>query len=168
MDMSQTVGENLPIRRGAAAGAIAWIVGIVGTYALATLEVWGEFVARFVSQAPITISLGLYLDIHSWFYTSQFTVDYLLYTVIVIVLLLAAGFTTAYGGRQSSPAQGFAHGATVAVGYLALLIVTVVVMTVFGTDSGGTDMDTIVQLLLAGIVYPVVFGGIGGVIADAA
>jgi hypothetical protein len=56
-------------------------------------------------------------------------------------------------------------GASVAVGYLPLSLLGIVVFEVsLGSSSGGPD--PVLAVGLAGVVYPVVFGTIGAVVAQ--
>ncbi|MFC6613978.1 transporter [Halopenitus salinus] len=75
--------------------------------------------------------------------------------------LAAAGFLVARrAGPSSSLVETVRLGPAVAIGYLPL-----VVIGVFAFRVGGSGPELVPSLLLAGIVYPVVFGAIGAAIA---
>lgn len=149
-------------------GAVAWMaVAVVVHVILRFGLLFGDQFARAVSGAPITLTLGAILDVHAWFVAVQLSSDLSLLTVVPVVVLLAAGYWTASATGPESPVAGFASGATVTVGYLALLIVLVVAMQILGSSAGGeSGLGQILAVAITGIVYPVVFGGVGGAIAS--
>lgn len=152
------------------AGVVAWVLVTVVTYGLLrTGTIFNEVWARGVENAPITITLAGILDIHTWFLGSTLSEGTGVLTIIPVALLLAAGYLTASGSNPTTPRAGFLAGATVALGYLALLVVSIVAFQVLGAGSGGTTGGSQLGLRLAltGIVYPVVFGGLGGLAASA-
>lgn len=80
------------------------------------------------------------------------------------VLLLGAGFLTAALSRVDSSSAGGVAGAFVVVGYLPLAVAGTVVFA-YALGDGSIAPDTITAVVLAGVVYPIAFGGIGGAIA---
>jgi hypothetical protein len=85
--------------------------------------------------------------------------------LVVIVTLLATGYVVASMAGRSRSTGGFKHGASIAGGYLPLVVLTSVVVIVQVPDVGA--VETLLSVLIAGGVYPVVFGGLGGAIAKA-
>lgn len=86
--------------------------------------------------------------------------------VVPPLLLAGAGYVAASGTPTAKTAEAAVSGALVAVGYAVLTVLLAVVVT---HDAGGTTLSVPVPsaLILAGVVSPVVFGAIGGVVADA-
>lgn len=164
--MSQVMGGSVPIRRGAAAGAAAFVaVAVIIHVILRTGTFVNRFMAQGVSQSPITLTVGALLDAHAWFIQMQ-VLDSPIPTLVPLVALLAAGAYTARSSGARSPVDGFKSGMTVVAGYLALLIVAIVVMRVAGAGGGGgTSTNQIIQVAITGLVYPLVVGGLGGVLA---
>jgi hypothetical protein len=93
------------------------------------------------------------------------------------VLLVGAGYATiALSGESESDAQVAGDppdaevgdgllGALVVVGYLPLAIVGIFLFS-YAVGDGAIAPDAITGVLLAGIVYPAVFGAIGSVLGD--
>ncbi|WP_232686121.1 transporter [Halobacterium zhouii] len=77
------------------------------------------------------------------------------------ILLAVAGFVLARAANARSADTGLRAGAGVVIGYL---VFTVLGVFLFQHGSGAESIHPHYALapLLAGIVYPVVFGGIGG------
>ena len=86
------------------------------------------------------------------------------------LLLLCAGYFVASRHRRTSPLDAFVSGATVTAGYLPGII-TIVVIATFEVVLPIVDIVAIEiaphlgrAILIAGIAYPVIFGGIGGLL----
>ena len=75
------------------------------------------------------------------------------------VLLLVAGAIVAAGLRAPDIPTGAMVGASVVVGYLVAILAGLVVFA-----YGGTRPDPVPAIVIAGLVYPVVFGAVGGVL----
>lgn len=82
------------------------------------------------------------------------------------VVLVVAGYVLASNANVAGTSQAAVAGALVAVGYAVLAVVLALVVS---HDAGRTTLfvDVPSALVFAGVVYPVVFGAIGGVVADA-
>ncbi len=87
----------------------------------------------------------------------------LLYLVPPLALL-AAGAVAASVARAERPDVGATAGALVAVGYLPLAVVGAVAFG-YAVGEGTIRPDPVTAVLLAGVVYPVVLGAIGGALA---
>lgn len=83
------------------------------------------------------------------------------------VLLALAGWLAS--GRRSRPSSGARRGATVAAGYLPLAIAGALVFVAEPSiwRRGAVGPDLLASVLLMGIVYPVVFGGLGSWVGHA-
>lgn len=81
------------------------------------------------------------------------------------VLLVAAGFALARRAGERGAGRAALVGASVLPGYLALAVAGLLAtrVTVVGATVGP---DLLTGVLLAGVAYPVVLGGLGGVVAS--
>lgn len=73
------------------------------------------------------------------------------------LLLLAAGGTVAYLTGVDHPKAGVQAGLTIAIGYLLFAIIGAILVSFVGIQP-----DLLRAAVVAGIVYPVAFGAIGG------
>jgi len=89
----------------------------------------------------------------------------LLYAVPPVVLF-AGGLAAARYVAALDASEGFRTGASAVFGYFVAVAVGVFV---FAASRGGATIQPVpaTALLVAGVVYPVVFGGLGGVVATA-
>lgn len=176
--------------RGAVAGAAAFIVGYVLTYAwrapaisdslrgmnfLARLlgiesiptwkgVAWLFYGAHGVATRFPTVGGGTQL-VNMVEQSGDGTIT-LLY-VLVPVLILLAGAATAWLVDAVDTGEAATAGATVAIGYFVLATAgTVVFAHAVGDTGARIAPDPVTGVLLAGLVYPVVFGGIGGAISS--
>lgn len=99
------------------------------------------------------------------------------YYLVPIVALILAGFAVARLGSASSPADGAVAGGTILLGYLPPTVVGAFLFAAseqVGSGSGGFQIEASVSIsvatgpaiILAGLVFPIVLGAIGGVIAS--
>ena len=172
--------------RGAAAGFAAFLVGYVLTYAwrapavedsLSGLNVlarllgvetiptwkgvgWLFYGAHGVATRFPTATGGTEL-VNLVEQSGDGTVAFLY--VLVPVLLLLAGAVAARLADAWSAREGAVAGATVTVGYLLPAAVGTVLFAHAIADTGASIApDPVTGILLAGVVYPLVFGGVGG------
>jgi hypothetical protein len=155
---------NIDVQQGATFGAGAYLLSLVAAILSVELEIptemafyqlVGDFEGYLSAQFYIH-ELGILTDGELW-------TGVLLWTVISIVILLSVGFSTASRASIGS-GDGFKQGASVAIGYFALAILATVVLYVQldNIDTG----NMVIWLVVTGVVYPVVFGGIGGILAE--
>ena len=182
MSSASTTGR--PFGRGAAAGVVAFVFGYLVTYVLTesrareSLEGLNAILQFFGGeQIPAWQAVGwVFFNVHyvrtrlpgvGGTRTQNFVTasDYpaLLFAVPVVVLL-ATGFILAWTQAPMEPRTGASDGVTITLGYLAAAIVGVFV---FGVTRGDASIspDPITGVLLAGIVYPLVLGALGGAVA---
>ncbi|MBP1986686.1 transporter [Halolamina salifodinae] len=178
---TDSLTERLPLAQGAAAGVGAYLLGYLITY-LATSGSVEERLASFNFIADLfggdtaTVWQGVgWLFYNAHFVRTRATGGFggprsqnfiaasdggavvLLYLVPVI-LLLAAGLAVARLGSADDLADGAVGGATVVLGYLPLALLG---RFLFDYD-GSVAPDLVTAVLLAGLVYPLVFGALGG------
>lgn len=178
--MSVSVGDrDLPVGVGAAAGVGAWLVGYVFTFVIAGSRIrdspvrrvfeafgadiptwkvvgWVWYNAHFVD----TVSEGLFGGSTNYVGGDGFTP---LLFVIPPLLLVVAGVAVARATGSTDTAAAAISGLTVALGYLVLSVVGVFL---FAVDGGAVGPATGSGIVVAGVVYPVVFGVVGAVAAS--
>ena len=84
------------------------------------------------------------------------------------LVLLGVGYFVASSTVSWDAVSGFQAGASIAFGYCVLAALAALTLTASVTEESVTvtvGPDLVPALIIAGIVYPVVFGGIGGAIA---
>ena len=87
------------------------------------------------------------------------------HTLVVVALLVVAGYVVASSAGHQWMSGGFKHGASIATGYFALTLLSMLVLVVQVEGVDLVAVKTALALVLTGVVYPVVFGGLGGLIA---
>lgn len=175
--------SDIPWREGGAYGAVAYVGGLVITMTvfyldhLGTTLDWGQ-------DATLGESLVLMTTI---FYNAHFVASELgatimdpcvgvrclslfneqdilfgpIYYVIPPLFLLLMGALVVYATDVTGRARSAIAGASVVIGYFALAIAVVLALR-FGV---GFELD-IVATIAAGLGYPVVFGAVGGLVAN--
>lgn len=166
-DIYQAYLADLPVVGGIVAGVLIYIVGFVVTALVA-------FAASAPAPGPVDVSLELVAEL---FYNAQFTtlssgdptfsrLPATLGVSFVLVpwLLFVAGarFGRWHGYESIGlPEQVFA-GATVVAGYLPAVAIGAAFMTP-GDELFPPDYASV--LLFAGLLYPIVCGGVGGAVS---
>ena len=177
------------LARGAVAGVAAWLLGYLVTYvwqaeavseALRGLGVvsrllggeavpawkgvaWLFLNAHFVATRVPTIAGGTRT---TNFATGEGGSVALL--ALPVLVLVVTGFLAAWGRRGGVTAAA-AAGATLVVGYLPLSAAAAFATThAIGDTQAAISADPVTAVLLAGAVYPAVFGAVGGAAAGLA
>ena len=173
--------DRLPLAQGAGAGAAAYLLGYLVTY-LTTSGSMEErlsgfnFIAELFGGETVAVWQGV-----GWLFYNAHLVEtrttgglggprsvnfiaesdgggtVLLY-LVPVVLLIAAGLLVARWDGAEETADAATAGVTVVAGYLPLAIVG---RFLFQYD-GSVAPDIVTAILLAGAVYPLVFGAVGG------
>ena len=175
---------SVPIVEGAAAGLLAWLLGYLATYLVVSPGVRDSPLNQIIEALdgePATYEMVGWVFYNAHFVNTVFsdlpivgshTTSYIggeegfavLLYVVPIVLLLLAGLAVGYYRGASDPSDGAIAGVTVVIGYLVL---SVAGLFLFEITVGGASAapDRLAGVVLAGIVYPLVFAGAGGVAA---
>ena len=183
--MSQaTDAQSRPYVEGAATGLAAWGLGYVLTYLLVAADIESSALNRlieffggesatyelvgwvFYNAHLVDISytgIGLFSPPRS-FVGGEDGFTALLYLIPPALLSVAGLAVGRYRGADEA-SEGALTGALVAPGYLLLSIVGTFAFSVSVGDASGAP-DLIPAVLIAGVVYPVVFGGLGGALAS--
>ncbi|MFA9517479.1 transporter [Halopenitus sp. H-Gu1] len=184
-DASGSTGFSLrSIREGAIGGIAAYAFGYLLTY------LWkaGEYRETIERIGPIAELFGVETPapwrIVGWlFYNAHAVAAYvdmgitstyidliargdgpleILYLVPPLSLAAAGYLVVRRLGPVTSVVEAIRLGPMVTIGYLPIVVVGV-----FAFRVNGSGPELVPSLLLAGIVYPIAFGGIGGAIAYA-
>ena len=178
--MSGTSEESTPpLVHGAIAGAVAWLIGYVLTYAVA-----GTRLRESGLNAIIELSEGesAAYELVGWVFFNAHFVD-VVYTgigralpasyiggedgftlalyLVPPALLFAAGLAVARAQGVADPTRGAALGALVAPGYLLLCLIGAFLFRVSALGATG-EPEFLTAVILAGVIYPAVFGALGG------
>lgn len=168
--------QNLPYGVGAAAGVVAWLLSYLFTYLITSSEIKNSILAQF-SEIPTWKIVG-WVFYNAHFVATDFQVGFLsgttnaiggedgftpLLWVIPPLLLLIAGLAVGrYTGQTGDTARAAVAGVTPVIGYGVLSVVGVFL---FATEN--VKNDPVTGILLAGLLYPIVFGAVGAAIASA-
>jgi len=187
---SRDDGESAARRlvRGVGAGAGAYLLSYLFTYVLVADEIrnsaLNQVAAEFAGE-PTTWRLVGWVFYNAHFVDTRVTVDIPLvgstgavnfvggeggFTVLLYVVpplvLVAAGLFLGQLADVRDASEALRVGPAVAAGYLPLALLGTVLFAVSaGAASGQPDIVTAVGM--AGVVYPVVFGGLGSLAATA-
>ncbi|WP_435067807.1 hypothetical protein [Haloplanus sp. C73] len=181
MSSNSNITDRLPLVPGALSGVAAWVLGYAFTYLLVAPDVRESSLQRIIETfggESATYELVGWVFFNAHFVNTVFqnvpfvgsrTTSFvggeqgftvLLY-VIPVGLLLAAGVALARYQGVTDPTNGALTGLTALPGYLLLSVAGVFLFEVtVGDVSGGPTL--LPAVVLAGIVYPVLFAGGGG------
>jgi len=181
---TETLRDRVPLGSGAVAGAAVYVLGYILTYALTSGDLRESPLNRLVEFAgggDVTPQLVGWLFYNAHFVpavidapivggSTNFIAEAEAFSpvlyLIPVFLLVAAGLAVARRyGTSADLSDAALAGASVVLGYLPLALLGIVAFGVsLGESSGGPD--PILAVGLAGVVYPVVFGAIGAVVAQ--
>lgn len=171
------------LARGGLVGLAAWLLGYLVTFLLHAGSIRDAFatdVVEFLAGDPVTWKLvgwlyfnahfvatsipGLFGDSTTNFLSGAEDVTLLVLYVVPPLVLLVAGAAVARG--VSDPTEGAKTGAALALGYFVASAVGAFLVRISVADAvAGPSLVT--AILLAGVLYPLVFGAIGGVVPAA-
>ncbi|MDY6764729.1 MAG: hypothetical protein SV377_03445 [Halobacteria archaeon] len=156
-------GTEIALRKAIIYGFGAYLLGYVVTFLLvfqqegSTIEgletdlwhlVWRIFYG----------SHGVIENTLSW---TRMEGTYNLLYLIPPLLLVVSGFLVARSGGVTGLRGSIRAGVTVVVSYFALALVGALVMFY----TGGSSPDILGSVLVVGLLYPILFGGVGGIFA---
>lgn len=183
--------DEPPLKLGAVFGAASFLVGYLITLVVVAVgeadEIsddlmegagWMYYNAQF---APVELSFdeggelfeGMDTSFNyvtgGEFFGESFSTDVpsVIYHLIPIVVLIAAGFLLAKKVNAADPKEGAIAGATLVLGTIVLAILGTFIFS--DTEQGVTLAPALVEgVLLVGIIFPALFGAIGGVLSTKA
>ncbi|GAB3418743.1 hypothetical protein GCM10027435_19240 [Haloparvum alkalitolerans] len=180
----RSLSDRVPLAAGAAAGAAAYLLGYLVTYVWQSGSVEERlqgvnFLADLFGSDPIPVWKAVgWLFYNAHFVRTRFEGGLggprsenfiaaaeggslaLLY-LVPVVLLVGAGLAVVALDGADEPADGALAGAAAVVGYLPLAVVGAFL---FSYD-GSIAPDAVTAVLLAGVVYPLALGAVGGGVA---
>lgn len=180
-----TVQSSRPsLITGFVTGALAWIVGYILTYLVVAPDVRDSGLNRLIEALdgePATFELVGWVFFNAHFVETVFqglpvlgsrTASYVGgengFTVLLYLVpagtLLIGGFLLGMANGDTDVSGGGLSGLMALPGYALAAAVTAIGVEV--TTAGATaGPDFLAALILAGIAYPIVFAGLGGVLA---
>ncbi|WP_435128017.1 transporter [Halobaculum sp. D14] len=190
--MSQTASrsptDDVPFGVGAVAGVAAYALGYLVTYLWQSGAVREQlnafnFLAELLGGDPIPVWKGV-----GWYFYNAHFVDVLvpglggartanfiasadggnialLYAVPPVLLLLAGAAAGALSDADV-PSDGAVAGLSVVPAYFVFAAAGTFLFAYGVGDAGSVHPDYVTGVLLAGVVYPAVFGGVGGAAAS--
>lgn len=169
--MATTRFDDLPTRRGAITGAVAFVVGSVLVFPL--LLVAGPPLSDLALSVPVAMTSFSYVFFHAWPFMIAGPPAFFLFSTLPGVILVSSAYTIV-AASSDSPRGGPARGATIVVGYFALSVVAVGFFlfrrqTLAGPGGVPAAVPPAVvafMVVFTGLVFPLVFGGLGGALAE--
>lgn len=169
-------GEDRAIVRqiagGAVGGALAWLSGYLVTYLFYgprisddivsnAVEAWRISGLVFFNAHAVTTEIRQPFDVSTQNFLAADGTAQVLYLLPPIALALAGLFVAHRTEPSHDLTENLRAGATVLFGYLLLSVVGLVV---FEAASGETVFrpEPVGAVLIAGVLYPLMFGGLGG------
>lgn len=185
-------GNDLPLVRGAAGGALAFLLGYLATFVLRSSDLPEGLGTLADALATLGVSPPAGWQVVGWYFLGAHNVGVdvetsvagqsgsgtvlndlgILQMVIPVLVLVLAGFLVARTAAPRDATEGAKAGLTVVPGYLVLALVLALASSwSFSESAGGISASATIApellsaILLAGLLYPVVFGALGGAAA---
>jgi hypothetical protein len=181
---SGSVVGRIPLLSGVANGLLAYVGGILGSLALFALLGMSPVGSVAFRAIPLDAGVGFafygghFVPVEGTGESFNFAFDVVdqggIYVLFVVVLLVASGYDAATSDGVGSGITGrFAAGSSVAIGYFPPVVAGAAYFEWSRSVGLGVGSETVVyslpmaeSVLLAGIAFPVVCGGVGGLIAS--
>ncbi len=182
MAHSESSLQDVPLVQGSVVGFLTWVLGYLFTYLIASSEIRDSQLSRFLEflgEDPATFEMVGWVFYNAHFVDVVFEgvpffgaesflggeegFTMLLYAIPPLVLIGAGLAIGRYGGARDVSA-GAVAGLTVVPGYLLLSIAGVFLFEITLGDASGAP-DLVAGIFLAGLVFPALFGALGGVLA---
>lgn len=178
---------GLPFKRGALAGALAFVVGYVCTFVLyqlddgftiqeaddvGTFEMVGlVFYSGHFAEIRTTVEFDGQTESETFDLFSEASTDLpeLVYHLVPVLLLVGAGYLIVNNVNVWEGTEAALSGATVVVGYLPLAVIGSFLFSTSVTDDAVGEMvdvsaspELVSSILLVGLLFPLLFGALGG------
>lgn len=162
--------DEPPLIEGAIFGAVSFVVGYIITALLVVLAEdveedlmqvsgWVYYNAQFVDVAGDGGSGSFNFVTDEILGQALLELPSIIYHLVPVVVLIGAGFLLAQQASAIEAKNGAIAGATLVLGCVVLALLGTVL---FETNS--TSPKLIPGILVVGILYPAIFGAIGGVL----
>ncbi|MEF8782061.1 MAG: hypothetical protein V5A39_11845 [Haloarculaceae archaeon] len=186
---NRVFGTDLPYAAGVAGGVGAFVAGYLVTFLVKGQNITSAFGG--FDEIPISdIPLPADWQIIGWYFYQMHNVDtevsisfvgrsetYTLSSsvdpwlaLVPVAALVIAGFGVARAASAETLERGAVAGATVVLGYFVLVVVFALLVGWSASRAGGSisvGPSPVPAAILAGVLYPVVLGAIGGAAAGA-
>jgi len=184
---SQSLTDKLPVVEGAVAGAVGYITGLIFTFLLLTIDGdvdldaaaqggagtldvvgWFFYSAHFANiEASGSTPIGSGSTTGNFVSESSTQIPAVIYYLVPAVILIGVGFfvVATLDMWNPSPADCAQAGATVVLGYLPLALIGIFLFEASVSFPGGEvsqGPELLTSILLAGLLFPLLFGAIGG------
>ena len=163
----QSSGLDPRLTSGAVFGVASFLVGYLTTLVVVAV---GEDVDDLIEGAGFVYYNAQFADVESELIEFNYLTDSdfegflevssIIYHLIPILVLTAAGFVLARRVGAREPPEGALAGAALVVGTVVLAL-----LGTFVFDAQNVSPVPVEGLLLVGVVFPGVFGAIGGVLS---
>lgn len=161
----QPLRNGLQVREGVVIGVGTYLVGLLMTVVVAVTGLHPQRGIWLQTDSfGIPNFLALHAVIHIPGYGGFLGGELLVYTVLTIFLLVGAGYLVSRRALEAGETGGLKAGASIVFGYL-LAVACSSVGIAGGIESVALG-DLVAPTLIAGGLYPLLFGGIGGLIAE--
>ena len=172
VDVGGVVARALPT--GIATGVGTYVASYVVLFVFLAIEggdmaqaqAWKAAGFIFYNAHNVAVTATVFGQTQSANYLARgsgFTIPVVVYYLVPALLLVLAGYLVAsIVDVGSDLVAGVLAGVSITVGYLVLAIAGTFLFAV-----GPISPDLVMGAFVAGLVYPVVFGGIGGALAGA-
>jgi hypothetical protein len=151
--------------RGLAAGGKAYLLTVFGTVVAVELgSAAGLHDASVPLLAPFLLVFWVY-GLHAslgGYASGSLGSPTVVFGAVLALTLLAVGYVTASEGESAAVVPAVARGMSLAVGYLPFLVLSHVLVAATVPSVSPLDATALRLLVDIGILYPVVFGGLGG------
>lgn len=166
--------DGVPVWTGAAVGVLAYVVGSL--LVLTMLFAVGGPVGDVAGQAPLATATFGYAALHAWALFYGLAPPAIVFSLLPATILAAAGYVVARRSTASSLRAPY-RGVAVTVGYLpaaalGLLLAGRRFPSITAGETGVALVDALDPVLFAlslaftGIVFPLLFGALGGGVAE--
>lgn len=174
---TQGITDSIPVIKGGIYGAVSFIIGYVITgfvWVLIEVEELGgnvvetvghlyynaQFTDIEISGGPSNLQTVNYVTGHN---TTAVEAPSIVYRLIPVLVPIVCGFLLARSVGTRTTRDGARAGASLVVGTVPLALLGTSVFTIEGDVVA--SLPLVDSLLLVGILFPLIFGVIGGVLS---
>lgn len=175
LNQNQRVVDKVEPILSAGAGVAAFVIGYILTMILLVIDNGDDLDGLFEGAGqvfynamfvPLDVGNGQFVNDSVNLLTDDiasevFSLPTFLYHLVPILVIVLAGVFVVLALEETDFVHGAILGATVVVGFFVLALLGTFI---FSSDFGSPDL--VWGVVVAGIVYPVVFGAIGGIIGS--
>jgi hypothetical protein len=163
----QPFRKGYALKKGAVVGAGTYLVGLALTVVVIVAELHPDrgLWAGQTGTEPLE-----YVAIHGYLHLpagqNGIEGELIVYRILMVYLLVTAGFVLSRRSADTQWSGGFKTGASITAGFLPLTLVATALLAISFDPLTVSMLFT--PALVVGVVYPTVFGGISGLLAELA